>query len=350
MRGPKVLKPMSGQLSIEGLDKCLNEVDASIGSARDRSVARKRIEVARDILINEPGQDGLAFLHSGLCQTCLPHTRLKENHAVWTRSSGRFTLMVQPGIIKNKDKDGNVLMGSSQSDYIGVPYGTKARLIMLYLQTEGLKSQTVELGPSQTAFIRSLGLPVNGGPRGSIAMVREQTMRISRCNFVMQWDDIAEDNRTRQTIIDARITEDMEFWSSEDGGWEGAIKLNDRFHQHLLQHSVPLDKRAIAHLSGSSLSLDLYSLLAYRLPRLNKELYFSWQSLQHQIGAEFNRAYDLRKKTMSALHDVLAVYPNANVEVVNGGLLLKPSESAVKKTTVRGITLDDEIKFARKPR
>ena len=54
------------------------------------------------------------------------------------------------------------------SRHVGVPYGSHARLIMLHLQSEGLKSRTVSLGPSLSAFLRSLGLPVSGGPRGSI--------------------------------------------------------------------------------------------------------------------------------------------------------------------------------------
>ena len=38
----------------------------------------------------------LAFLHAGLCQTYLPHMRPKENHAVWRREAGRFTLTSRP--------------------------------------------------------------------------------------------------------------------------------------------------------------------------------------------------------------------------------------------------------------
>jgi len=174
---------------------------------------------------------------------------------------------------------------------------------MLYLQTEGLKSQVVELGDSQTAFIRSLGLPVNGGPRGSIAMIKEQTLRISRCNFVLQWQEVDE-QRSKQTVVDARITDGLEFWNNADGAWAGSVRLNDRFYEHLVNHSVPLDKRAIAHLCGSSLALDLYALFAYRLPRLEKDLFFSWQNMQNQIGSEFFRSYDRRKKIIHILADV----------------------------------------------
>jgi len=117
-----------------------------------------------------PAAEDLAFLHSGLAQTCLPHSRPADDRGVWRRQSGRFSLLVQPGVID----DGRGVR------HVGVPYGSRARLIMLHLQSEGLKSRTVSLGPTLSAFLRSLGLPVSGGPRGSIVAIREQSMRIAR--------------------------------------------------------------------------------------------------------------------------------------------------------------------------
>ena len=42
-----------------------------------------------------------------------------------------------------------------------------------------LEDRTVSLGPSMSAWIRSLGLPVTGGPRGTIQAIREQSLRIA---------------------------------------------------------------------------------------------------------------------------------------------------------------------------
>jgi hypothetical protein len=100
-----------------------------------------------------PAAEDLSFLHSGLCQTCLPHSRPTEYHTIWRRQSGRFSLMVQPGVVDSGEKP----------RHVGVPYGPKARLILIHLQTEGLRSRTVNLGASFSAFMRSLGLAVTGG-------------------------------------------------------------------------------------------------------------------------------------------------------------------------------------------
>jgi hypothetical protein len=66
---------------------------------------RERLEVAHQLLIDLPALDDIAFLHSGLCQTYLPHTRPKENHAVWRREAGRFTLIVTPGVLDERKRD-----------------------------------------------------------------------------------------------------------------------------------------------------------------------------------------------------------------------------------------------------
>ncbi len=47
-----------------------------------------------------PTAEDLSFLHSGLCQVGLPHSRPADNNALWHRQSGRFLLMVQPGVIE----------------------------------------------------------------------------------------------------------------------------------------------------------------------------------------------------------------------------------------------------------
>ena len=48
--------------------------------------------------------------------------------------------------------------------FLGVPWGAKARLILIYLQSEGLKGRVVQMGPSRaTATLagqRHVGWPV----------------------------------------------------------------------------------------------------------------------------------------------------------------------------------------------
>ena len=57
-----------------------------------------------------------------------------------------------------------------------MPYGSRARLIILYLQSEALKtnSREVELGKTLHAWLKRLDIPIGGK---SMAAVRDQAER-----------------------------------------------------------------------------------------------------------------------------------------------------------------------------
>ncbi len=316
------------QLELSGLEETKRLALAHTDTPSGRRRIVRQIETAHDIMSALPSDDDLSFLHSGLCQTCLPHSRPAENHTIWRRTSGRFTLSISPG---------SVAAGADGGDgYVGVPYGSKARLILIHLQTEGMKSRTVHLGPSLSAFMRSLGLAVTGGAKGTIASTKEQVLRIARCSFSLQWSD-TENDGIRTRFEDHKIVDGLDLWQAGRGDrWDGTVQLSERFHAELQEHCVPLDKRAIAELSSNSLGLDLYALLAYRLPRLRESLHLRWRMLQGQVGSEETQMKELARRVRNVMPDVMAVYPHAKVEVTSSGLTLRKSEPAVPSRAVRG--------------
>jgi hypothetical protein len=316
------------QLEMFGLEGAKRLAENAGTSAHERSRLLRRVDVTHELMSELPSSEDLSFLHSGLCQTCLPHSRPAEDHAIWQRKSGRFSLTVQPGTFDSGEG----------SRYLGVPYGPKARLILIHLQTEGMKSRTVNLGASFSAFMRSLGLAVTGGKRGTIGAVREQALRIAQCRFSMQWS--GEPGVGPQHIVaNTQIVDRLELWSSDRQGWCETVELSEKFHAHLREHAVPLDRRGLAHLSANSLGLDLYALFAYRLPRLEREVHLRWASLLEQIGAAEKTTNTLAQRVREAMPDVLTAYPHAKIEVTSHGLLLKPSAAAVPRATVPGFKL-----------
>lgn len=321
---------VSKQLEIFGLEETRRRSAVGTVTLRGRARALQLINTSHEILSTLPDTEDLHFLHSGLCQTSLPHSRPALNHTVWRRTSGRFTLAITPGVITrpNHPKDGD--------GYVGVPYGAKARLILIHLQTEGLRSRTVHLGDSLSAFMRSLGLAVTGGAKGSLALTKEQVLRIANCSFALQWSQ-TDDNGTHTQIRNHRIIDGLEIWEPNQGeNWSGTVQLSERFHSELLEHSVPLDKRAIVALRSNSLGLDLYTLFAYRLPRLKDSLHLRWKALQSQVGSEESEMKELARRVRGVLPEVLAVYPQAKVELTPTGLTLRPSDMAVPSKLVRG--------------
>jgi Plasmid encoded RepA protein len=121
--------------------------------------------------------------------------------------------------------------------------------------------------------------------------------------------------------------------------WPRSVFLGEAFYDHLREHAVPLDKRAIAFLAGNSLGLDLYALFAYRLPRLKADLALRWADLAEQLGAGDTSMSSFGQRVREVMRDVRAAYPEAQVEVTKHGLLLKPSQPSVPRTMVNGFRL-----------
>ena len=82
-------------------------------------------------------------------------------------------MAVEPGL--RPDAEGQLVPG-------GVPYGSRARLIMLYLQSEALRtgSRDVVLGRSMRDWLARMGITIGGK---SLKDVREQAERIARCRL-----------------------------------------------------------------------------------------------------------------------------------------------------------------------
>ena len=69
------MSDVSQQLEILGLDESLRLAAAEGRTASVRSRLTNRIETVHDLLSAVPTIGDLSFLHSGLAQTCLPHSR-----------------------------------------------------------------------------------------------------------------------------------------------------------------------------------------------------------------------------------------------------------------------------------
>ncbi len=327
-----------GQLELLGLGAALRFAEAGAVSSAERTRRRRQIEVTHDILADLPGPDELGFLHSGLCQVYLPRSRPPSNLSVWARTCGRVSLHVQPGTLygpPNGGREGGRWVSAEEAEraHVGVPYGARARLVMLYLQTEGMRGRIVSMGPSMTAWMRSLGLAVTGGVKGTIGPVREQILRVALCRFTLQW---AGEAGHHLGVRDLRIADASTLEVDAEGRWRWpeALHLSANFHDHLREHAVPLDQRALAQLAGSALALDLYCFLAHRLPRLRADLTLTWRTVAGQFGNGDTPPEKIAQLLRNALSEVGRVYPAARVEATRQGLVLRPSPPSVPPRTV----------------
>jgi hypothetical protein len=276
---------------------------------------RRIVEVAHDYMSDEEG--GVGFIYSGFAQAALPHKRLADD-AVWQIQTERVMLLVEPG--RRAVRDGAPVP-------IGVPYGSKARLIMLYLMGRALETncREVELGRSMRAWLERMGIPQGGK---SIADVREQAERISRCRLSFQIQHGGRTGLVNQNIVDSAL-----FLDADDPA-QGSLflehaKLSESFFEQLRKHPVPLEEAAIRSINGHSMALDLYCWLAYRLHVLPGARTVSWKALKSQFGTGFSRMDHFRPTFKDNLALAMAVYPDATVDVTEKGLTLQPSRPPV---------------------
>jgi hypothetical protein len=120
------------------------------------------------------------------------------------------------------------------------------------------------------------------------------------------------------------------------------IYLTEGFYDHLKDHAVPLNELAIRQLKDSATALDLYTWLAYRLPRINpsRPATLSWQQLANHFGNDGKNIRKFRQVIREAWEKhVSAVYPQARAEFETGLVKLHSSPSPVPRKTVLSVVL-----------
>ncbi len=282
-------------------------------------IDRRIVETAHDYMSDEEG--GVGFIYSGFAQAALPHKKLADD-ATWQIQTERVMLLVEPG--RRAVRDGVPIP-------VGVPYGSKARLIMLYLMGRALETgcREVELGRSLRDWLERMGIPQGGK---SIRDVKEQAERISRCRLSFQVHQGGRTGLVNQNIVDTAL-----FLDSSDPD-QGSLmleraKLSESFYEQLKRHPVPLEEAAIRSINGHSMALDLYCWLAYRLHVLPGARPVSWTALKQQFGTGFTRMDHFRPTFKNNLDLALAVYPAAQVDITERGLTLQPSRPPIAPKT-----------------
>ena len=130
---------------------------------------------------------------------------------------------------------------------------------MLYLQSEALltSSREIELEKSLRDWFGRMGISPGGK---SIADVREQAERITRCRLTFEVQQAGRSALVQQLIVDNAL-----FTDNEDNGGTLLLertRLSETFYQQLTRHPVPVEDAAIRGVNRHSMALDLYCWLA----------------------------------------------------------------------------------------
>ena len=257
----------------------------------------------------------LGFMARLLVLCSLPRTN-PGNRLQYKRANGPYSL-IMTAVGKTK-----------------LPYGSLPRLLIAWICTEAVKTQSRELvlGRSLSEFMRALGLEPIGGVR---TRLRNQMKRLFSAHVSLVYED-----KRDMVIAGSQVADRAELWwnprrSDERVLWESKIYLGEAFFQEIIRHPVPLDMNTLKALKRCSLGLDLYLWITYRTFALRAPLRLTWRHLYRQFGTDSTKASDkqtvkfFRRRVLRELKKIKIAWPGLNYATAPGVLILYPSTPVI---------------------
>ena len=279
-----------------------------------------------DQLVDASEEDpDMGFMARLMMLCSLPRTN-PGSRLQYVRRNGPYTLGMTAGI-NNR-----------------LPYGNIPRLLLAWVCTEAVKTQSRELvlGRSLSEFMRDLGMQTSGGStRGDRARLRNQMRRLFRCQVELIYED-----KHGERSVASRIADRTELWWNPKHPdiptlWDSKIELGEKFFNEVIGHPVPLNMNILKALKRSSLGLDLYLWLTYRTFSLKRPIELSWKRLYRQFGADPAKGNDrvtvdnFRKDCLRELIKIKTAWPTLNYSTAKGVLILSRSNPSIVPANLR---------------
>ena len=177
----------------------------------------------------------------------LPRTNPGNRHQ-YKRQNGPYTLYMFAG----RDK---------------LPYGNLPRLILAWVCSEAVRTQSRELilGKSLSEFMRTLGVYSSSGEKHT--RLRNQMKRLFGCTVSMIYENERGEARVSSVVADRTV-----FWWSEgkpdqSSLWDSKIELGEKFFNEIINHP---GSAQLEHPDGAqALRLGTRSVSVVGLPHLH---------------------------------------------------------------------------------
>ncbi len=261
------------------------------------------------------------YIAREMVQCTLPHSDPGDIEA-FIRQDGNLILTVRGGydpIARRK---------------IGIPYGPIAKLLLVWITSEAVKSDdgVIQLAKTLGTFLRVLGLDRNTGrgKRSDAKRVTEQLLRLINAEFSTYY--VGDDpDRVGSDAVDMRVAPRRSLWwdrknIDQELLFDSYIVLGREFMEAIKKSYVPVDLTIAGRLKKSPLALDLFFWMTYRLYRMDprQDITVSWKDLASQFGADYKSEKNLRAAVKRALGMIAAEWPAAEraSDLSNRGLTL----------------------------
>ena len=135
------------------------------------------------------------------------------------------------------------------------------------------------------------------------------------------------------------ITSETHLWwnrcrPNEPVLWESTIELGEKLFAEIIACPIPLDMRVLRTMKRSSLGLDLYMWLTYRLWELNAPLRLTWPQLYRQFGVnpaktDQQTVNAFRTDVLRRLEMLKLAWPELRYATPYGCLELRPTQPRI---------------------
>ena len=257
----------------------------------------------------------LGFMARMMALCSLPRTNPGNRHQ-YKRVNGPYKLVMIAGA-DNK-----------------LPYGNLPRLLVAWVCTEAVRTQSRELvlGSSLSEFMGKLGMDSIGGAR---TRLRNQMRRLFNAHVQLVYED-----ERGEASVSSSVADRTEFWWNERKPdepvlWDSKIRLGEDFFNEIINRPVPIDMNTLTALKRCALGLDLYLWLTYRTFTLRDPQRLTWRQVYRQFGLHPDKASDkrtvlnFRSQALRELKKIKLAWPDLNYTTPPGLLILHPSAPAV---------------------
>ena len=278
-----------------------------------------RFDQVNQLVSASEADPDLGFMARMMALCSLPRTN-PGNRLQYKRVNGPFTLYMTAG-------GGNKL-----------PYGNLPRLILAWVSTEAVRTQSrvLILGSSLSEFMRTLGMEDrSGSPRGDRTRLRNQMDRLFHSHVQLIYED-----EQHKASVSSQVADRTDLWwnpkrPDELSLWDSKILLSEAFFNEIISHPVPLDMNTLKALKRCALGLDLYLWLTYRIFTLKSLQRLTWRQLYRQFGTDPAKASDkfivrnFRQNVLRELKKIKMAWPELNYTTAKGVLILHPSKPSI---------------------
>jgi Plasmid encoded RepA protein len=288
------------------------------------------MKLAKDRLLElvafvEPGSDDVTYTHAVFAQCFLPIRRLPHGGKRYEVRHGRAALLITAGDLLNPE--------TQQFVQMDVPSGSAARIALAHINNHIIRSRSLQealnvpMGDSLRDFMDYQGLAI-GGKNG-----KEITRQIHNLGAARLMLGVWTDDRARQ--INTQIADAIDFWLERDRRqrtlWQPVMRVSERYAEAIREHCVPHDMRALVGLYENTRAMDIYTWLAYRLPRVKErtEVFVRFDDLKLIFGTGIRDGYKFRQSFKLALTEALRWYLAGRVGIEKEGIRLFNSPSPV---------------------